>query len=84
MGVETNASGRIHANRVIQNLARHPESEHRRLLRLGVLNLIERALSSGMEELDESTMDDVHQRVAGYRMLLTVPTIRNSLRYKGS
>jgi hypothetical protein len=70
MGVETDAGGRINANRIIKNLTRRPESEHRRLLNMGVRNLIERALSSGMEELEDKTMDSMLQRIAGYQMRL--------------
>ncbi len=70
MGVETDSSGRIDAGRIIKNLNRRPESEHRRLLNMGVLNLIERALSSGVEELEEEAMDTMLQRVAGYQIRL--------------
>ncbi|MEL6344214.1 MAG: hypothetical protein AAFV53_13930 [Myxococcota bacterium] len=70
MGVETDTEGRIDADHVIRNLQRRPDSEHRRLLNMGVRDLIERALSSGMEELDEASMDSMLQRVAGYQMRL--------------
>ena len=70
VGAETSSSGRLNINRVIRNLQRRPESERRRLLNLGMLNLIERALSSGMEELDEETMDYMLQQIAGYQIRL--------------
>ncbi len=70
MSVETDSSGRIDPSRIIKNLNRRPESEHRRLLNMGLLNLIERALSSGMEELEDEAIDQMLQRVAGYQMRL--------------
>ena len=70
MNVESDPSGCLDPNRIIKNLNRRPESEHRRLLNMGLLNLIERALSSGMEELEDDAIDQMLQRVAGYQIRL--------------
>ncbi|MDG1479763.1 MAG: hypothetical protein P8R54_09230 [Myxococcota bacterium] len=70
MNVESDSSGGLDPNRILKNLNRRPESEHRRLLNMGLLNLIERALSSGMEELEDDAIDQMLQRVAGYQMRL--------------
>ena len=70
MNVESDSSGCLDPNRIIKNLNRRSESEHRRLLNMGLLNLIDRALSSGMEELEDDAIDEMLQRVAGYQMRL--------------
>ena len=68
MGVEIDSAGCIDTGQVVKNLQRQPPRERRRLINLGSLNLIDRALSAGAEELNDDMMDALLQRVAGYQM----------------
>jgi len=68
MGVEIGGAGQIDADHVVRNLQRRPPSERRRLLNLGVLDLINRALSSGSEELTDEMLDQLLSSIAGYQM----------------
>ncbi|MFT4978403.1 MAG: hypothetical protein ACI8S6_004313 [Myxococcota bacterium] len=68
MGVEIDAAGRVDVDQVIRNLQRRPASERRRMLNLGTIDLINRALSAGSEELSDELLDQLLQRIAGYQM----------------
>lgn len=68
MGVDIDGAGRVDIDQVVRNLAKRPASERRRVLNLGALDLINRALSAGAEELDDDSMDTLLERIAGYQM----------------
>jgi hypothetical protein len=67
---EADKMGRVNAEAVLRNLARRPESEHRQLLNLALADLIERALSSCLEELPEDAIDAMLEHIAGYQQRL--------------
>lgn len=69
-GVEVARGGRLDADLLLENLRRRPDSEHRRLINRGVLDLIERALSSSVNELPEEAIDPLLQQIAGYQKRL--------------
>jgi hypothetical protein len=68
MGVEIDQIGCVDTDHVVRNLRRRPPSERRRLLNLGTMDLINRALSAGSEELSDDMMDRLLERIAGYQM----------------
>ena len=65
--VQTAKDGALPVSTVLDNLARRPTSEHRRLLNDGLVDLIERALSTAADDLPDETIDQVLEKVAGYR-----------------
>jgi hypothetical protein len=64
--VHLRADGSIPARDVVRNLRGRPPTEHRNLLRDGLLDLIERALSMAAEELTDEAIDALLAEVAGY------------------
>jgi hypothetical protein len=68
--VEIDESGCLPVDLVLKNLRRRPASEHRRLLKTGLGDLIERALSLAAEELDEAGIEGLLERIAGYQQRL--------------
>jgi len=69
-GLKAKPDGGIEGEHLLSNLTDRPASEHRRLLHQGVLNLIERALSTAADELPDESIDQVLESVAGYRQRL--------------
>ena len=69
-GADADKMGRVNAEVILRNLARRPESEHRQLLNLALADLIERALSSCLEELAEDAIDAMLEHIAGYQQRL--------------
>ncbi len=53
----TLVSGRLDSDEVLDNMRRRPDSEHRRLINRGILDLIERALSTSVEELPDDAIE---------------------------
>lgn len=68
--VEIDESGCLPVDLVLKNLRKRPASEHRRLLKMGLGDLIERALSLAAEELDEAGIEGLLERIAGYQQRL--------------
>ncbi len=64
--------GGLPERQVLHNLFGRPAGEHRQLLNGGLVDLIDRALSSAADELPEEHLDEVLTRVAGYRQRLGV------------
>lgn len=52
---------------VVSNLSGRPPTEHRRMLNDGLVDLIERALSIGADELPDPAIDEMLEKTAGYR-----------------
>jgi hypothetical protein len=65
-------SGELPVAALLRNLNHRPQTEHRRLLNQGLLNLIERVLSLAAEELPDEAFDMVLESVAGYRQRLGI------------
>jgi hypothetical protein len=65
--VQVNEDNRISAKHMLRNLYQRPLSEHRKLLNDGLIDLIERALSMGADELSDEAVDAMLEHVAGYR-----------------
>ncbi|MEM6930723.1 MAG: hypothetical protein AAF602_27565 [Myxococcota bacterium] len=65
-------SGGLPERQVLHNLFGRPAAEHRQLLNGGLVDLIDRALSSAADELPEEHLDEVLTQVAGYRQRLGV------------
>jgi hypothetical protein len=63
-------AGELPTDQVMRNLQSRPPTEHRQLLNNGLVDLIERALSSAADELPEEVFDEVLGSVAGYRQRL--------------
>jgi hypothetical protein len=63
-------AGELPTDQVMRNLQGRPPTEHRQLLNNGLVDLIERALSSAADELPEEVFDEVLGSVAGYRQRL--------------
>ncbi|MCB9687642.1 MAG: hypothetical protein H6738_11600 [Alphaproteobacteria bacterium] len=55
---------------LLRNLSSRPTTEHRLLLTNGLLDIIERALSSAADELPDDQIDTLLEAVAGYRSRL--------------
>ena len=68
--IRVSPEGHLDPDHVINNLYRRPATEHRQLLNNGVLDIIERALSSAADDLPEEAFDSVYEAVAGYRQRL--------------
>jgi len=68
--VEARRDGTVNPNAILHNLRRRPAAEHRRLLNSGLLDLIERALSSAAEALDDDDLDGVLEAIAGYQQAI--------------
>lgn len=64
--VRLRADGSVPARDVVRNLRSRPATEHRNLLRDGLLDLIERALSMAADELSDEAVDELLAQVAGY------------------
>lgn len=69
-GVKVDEDGRMDTARLIRNLRKRPPTEHRRLLNDGLMDLIQRCLSTSLEELDEERLDHMLERIAGYQQRL--------------
>jgi hypothetical protein len=65
--VQVNDQNRMSAKHILRNLYQRPLSEHRKLLNDGLIDLIERALSMGADELSDEAVDAMLEHVAGYR-----------------
>ena len=70
LGIEVDREGRLDCDEVLDNMRRRPESEHRRLINRGILDLIERALSTSVEELPDDAIEPLLQDIAGYQQRL--------------
>ena len=68
--VLVDASGRMGASDILKNVERRPEGERRSLVNKGLSDLVERALGRSIEGLDEHHLDQMLQRVVGYRQRL--------------
>ncbi|MCA9489163.1 MAG: hypothetical protein KC621_04555 [Myxococcales bacterium] len=55
---------------LLRNLSARPTTEHRLLLTNGLMDIIERALSSAADELPDDQIDTLLESVAGYRSRL--------------
>ncbi len=64
------AAGRMGASDILRNVERRPEGERRNLVNKGLADLIERSLGRSIEGLDENRLDQMLQRVVGYRQRL--------------
>jgi len=69
-GVKVDTDGNMDAARLLRNLRKRPQTEHRRLLNDGMLDLIQRCLSASLEELDEDSVDAMLESIAGYQQRL--------------
>ena len=69
-GVEADREGQISVETVLRNLRRRPPSEHRALINRGVRDLVERALSSTYDELDDDEADRMLERVLEFERRL--------------
>ena len=70
--VGVNRLGRIDERRVLANVQQRPKAERRFLLDRGVKDFIERALSTGAEELPDEALDALLEEIAGYQQRLRV------------
>jgi hypothetical protein len=70
LGIEVGINGAVDIARVMKNLNKRPQAEHRRLVNRGVRDLIERALSSTFEELGDEAVEEVMEHIAGYEKRL--------------
>ena len=52
---------------VLRNLYARPSSEHRRLLREGLINIVDRSMSIAADELPDEGIDIVLESTAGFR-----------------
>ena len=68
--VEVSKHGRINERQVLANLQRRPKTEQRFLLDRGVMDFIERALSTGAEDLSDDALDALLEEIAGYQLRL--------------
>jgi hypothetical protein len=68
--VEARRDGTINPNAIMHNLRRRPAAEHRQLLNTGLRDLIERALSSACETLDDDVLDSLLESIAGYQQAI--------------
>ena len=68
--MEVERGGGLAADDLLANLRRRPEAEHRDLINRGVLDLIERALSTSVGELPEHAIEPLLQQIAGYQQRL--------------
>jgi hypothetical protein len=66
-GIEVSHKGELSFEPFLDNLRRRPPAEHRRLLSRGLMDLIERGLSSSCEELTEDAIETLLERVVGYQ-----------------
>jgi len=66
-GLEADRLGNFDLDRVYQNLCRRPPAEHRRLIRLGLFDLIDRTLNCAKEELPDDAMEKLLRAIAGYQ-----------------
>lgn len=69
-GVEVARNGRFDLEAAMRNLGRRPDAERRSLLDRGLMDLIERALSSAAAGLSEAELDEVLAAIAGYQARL--------------
>ncbi|MCK6504860.1 hypothetical protein L6R53_15905 [Myxococcota bacterium] len=69
-GVQVDEDGRMDVERLLRNLRKRPEAEHRRLVNEGLLDLIQRALSTSVEDLADEQVDQMLERIAGYQQRL--------------
>ena len=70
LGIEVDIKGAVDIARVMKNLGKRPQAEHRRLVNRGVRDLIDRALSSTFEELGDEAVEEVMEHIAGYEKRL--------------
>jgi hypothetical protein len=68
--VLVDTAGRMGASDILKNVERRPEGERRNLVNKGLSDLIERSLGRSIEGLDENHLDQMLQRVVGYRQRL--------------
>jgi hypothetical protein len=68
--LQVSDTGELPSERVLRNLNGRPATEHRQLLNNSLVDIIERALSSAMDELSDEAVDQVLSSVAGYRQRL--------------
>jgi hypothetical protein len=67
-GVRVGEGDELPTSLLLRNLHERPQTEHRQLLNQGLVDLIERALSLAMDEItDDTTIDTLLERTAGYR-----------------
>ena len=59
--------GTIDTSALLDNLRRRPEPEHLRLVNQGLLDLVERVLSTASDELPEDRVETVLESVTGYQ-----------------
>ena len=60
-------NGSIDTSALLENLRRRPDSEHMRLVNEGLLDLVERVLSTASDELPEDRFDSILETVSGYQ-----------------
>ncbi len=71
-GVQVDEDGHMNTDRLVKNLRKRPQGEHRRLLNDGMLDLIQRCLSASLEELDDESVDSMLENIAGYQQRLGI------------
>ena len=66
-GIQTTSAGALPNRDVLANLRKRPKTEHRRLLKDGLLDLLDRAMDKAADALNEEALDDVLHATVGYR-----------------
>lgn len=66
-GVQVDESGRMDVARLLKNLKKRPETEHRRIVNESLMDLIQRVLSTCVDELPEDSVDEMLEKIAGYQ-----------------
>lgn len=69
-GVKVDDDGRMDAEKLLKNLRKRPQSEHRRLVNDGLMDMVQRCLSMSLEELSEAQVDQLLESIAGYQQRL--------------
>ncbi len=70
--IQVGEAGEIPDAELIENLASRPPTEHRQLLNSGLLDVVDRAISSAADELPDEAFDAMYEAVAGFRKRLTL------------
>lgn len=66
-GVQVDEAGHMDVARLLKNLKKRPEAEHRRLTTESLNDLVQRVLSTCVDELPEESVDEMLEKIAGYQ-----------------
>lgn len=69
-GIQVRKAGDLPPKTLLANLRQRPDTEQRRLLNRGLIDLLERALDKAADALEEDAFDAVLAEVMGYRQRL--------------